>query len=82
MTTVSLHSIFCAVIKNIYTKKRKLFNKANYEGMRKEFSDIDWEDKFKDNVNNQWEILKTVLKLIINTYLKKNFQITEMEISP
>ena len=58
MTTVSLHSIFCAVIKNIYTKKRKLFNKANYEGMRKEFSDIDWEEKFKDNVNDQWEILK------------------------
>ena len=60
-------NILCKVITNKYTKKRKLFNKANYEGMRKEFSDIDWEEKFKDckdNVNDQWEILKTVLKLL------------------
>ena len=27
-------------------KKRKLFNKANYEGMRKEFTNKDWEKKF------------------------------------
>ena len=66
---MSLHSIFCAVIKNIYTKKQKLFNKANYEGMRKEFSGIDWEEKFKDNVNDQWEILKTVLKLLEDKYV-------------
>ena len=58
---MSLYSIFCAKLYK-YTKKWKLFNKANYEGMRKEFSDIDWEEKFKDckdNVNDQWEILKT-----------------------
>ena len=60
------------VITNKYTKKRKLFNKANYEEMRKEFSDIDWEEKFKDckdNVNDQWEILKTVLKLLEDKYV-------------
>ena len=48
-------NILCKVITNKYTKKWKLFNKANYEGMRKEFSDIDWEEKFKDfkdNVND------------------------------
>ena len=38
-------NILCKVITNKYTKKRKLFNKANYEEMRKEFSDIDWEEK-------------------------------------
>ena len=40
--------------------------------MRKEFSDIDWEEKFKDckdNVNDQWEILKTVLKLLEDKYI-------------
>ena len=37
--------------------------------MRKEFSDIDWEEKFKDNVNDQWEILKTVLKLLEDKYV-------------
>ena len=37
--------------------------------MRKEFSDIDWEEKFKDNVNDQWNILKTVLKLLEDKYV-------------
>ena len=40
--------------------------------MRKEFSNIGWEEKFKDckyNVNNQWEILKTVLNLLENKYV-------------
>ena len=37
-----------------------------------EFSDIDWEEIFKDckdNVNDQWEILKTVLKLLEDKYV-------------
>ena len=65
-------NILCKVITNKYTKKQKLFNKANYEEMRKEFSDIDWEEKFKDckdNVNDQWEILKTLLKLLEDKYV-------------
>ena len=65
-------NILCKVITNKYTKKRKLFNKANYEGMRKECSDINWEEKFKDckdNVNDQWEILKTVLRLLEDKYV-------------
>ena len=36
------------------------------------YSDIDWEEKFKeckDNVNDQWEILKTVLKLLEDKYV-------------
>ena len=63
-------------------QKRKLFNKANYERMRKEFSNIDWEEKFKDNVNDQWEIIKTGLNLLedkyvpqkeVSNYRKRNF---------
>ena len=40
--------------------------------MRKEFSNIDWEFKFKDsdnNVNRQWEILKTELNLLEEKYI-------------
>ena len=40
--------------------------------MRKEFSNINWEEKFKDckdNVNNQWEILKAVLNLLEDKYI-------------
>ena len=40
--------------------------------MRKEFSGLDWEEKIKDckdNVNDQWEILKTVLKLLEDKYV-------------
>ena len=64
-------NILCKVITNKYTKKRKLFNKANYEGMRKEFSDIEWEE-CKDKVNDQWEILKTVLTLLEDKHVPQN----------
>ena len=47
MTTVLLHLIFCAESLQVNILTRKLFNKANYEGMRKEFSNVDWEDKLK-----------------------------------
>ena len=36
--------------------------------MWKEFSNIEWKEKFKDNVNDQWEILKTVLNLLDDKY--------------
>ena len=40
--------------------------------MRIEFSNIDWNTKFKDSDNNedrQWEILKTELKLLEEKYI-------------
>ena len=40
--------------------------------MRIEFSKIDWKTKFKDsdtNLNRQWEILKTELKLLEEKYV-------------
>ena len=80
MTTT--FNILCKVITNKYTQKRKLFNKANYEGMRKEFSDIDWEEKFKDctdNVNDQWEIPKTVLKLLEDKYIPQKEECKEQK---
>ena len=47
---------------NNYTKRRKYYKKADFDSMRIEFKKIDWKTKFKDsdnNVNRQWEILKT-----------------------
>ena len=78
-------SAHCVITFNIATLLltnilKKILIRQNYEGMRKEFTNKDWEEKFtdrEDNVNNQWEILKTV-----DTYLKKKFQFTEREISP
>ena len=57
-------NILCNVAVNNYTKKRKLFTMANYGEMRTDLAHINWEDKFrlcKDNVNDQWEIFKTIL---------------------
>ena len=60
----SYHSvILCNVAINNYTIKRKCFNMANYDEMRTDLPHINWEDEFrlcKDNVNDQWEILKTI----------------------
>ena len=42
---------------------------ANYDEMRTDFAHINWEDEFrlcKDNVNDQWEILKTILHTLVD----------------
>ena len=53
--------------------------------MRKEFSNIDWEDTLKeckDNVNDKWQILKTVLNVLEDKYVpqKEVSNITDWEI--
>ena len=65
-------NILCNVAINNYTKKIKLFNMANYDEMRTDLAHINWEDEFrlcKDNVNDQWEILKTILHTLEDKYL-------------
>ena len=59
--------IMCTIKLNNYTKRRKYYRNADFDRMRIEFSKINWKTKFKDsdtNVNRQWEILKTELKLL------------------
>ena len=59
--------ILCTIKLNNYTERRKYNKNADFDRMRIEFSKIDWKTKFKDsdtNVNRQWEILKTELKLL------------------
>ena len=58
----------CTIKINNYTKKRN----ADFDIMRIEFSKIDWKTKFKHpntNLNRQWEILKTELKLLEEKYV-------------
>ena len=66
--------ILCTIRLKNYTERRKYNKNADFDRMRIEFSKIDWKTKFKDsdtNVNRQWEILKTELKLLEeNTYHK------------
>ena len=50
---------------------------ANYDEMMTDLAYINWEDKFrlcKDNVNDQWEILK----IILNTLEDKHVPQTEV----
>ena len=63
--------ILCTIKLNNYTK-RKYYKNADFDRMRIEFSKIDWKTKFKDsdtNINRQWEILKTELKLLEEKYV-------------
>ena len=87
MTTVLLYLIFCAVITNKYTKKESYLIRQIMKE-RGESSNIDREEKFKDNVNDQWEIIKTVLNLLedkyvpqkeVSNYRKRNFPLKYLE---
>ena len=44
--------IMCTIKLNNYTKRRKYYKNADFDGMRIEFSKINWNTKFKDSDNN------------------------------
>ena len=70
--TFLFFNILCNVAINKYTKKRTPFNMANYDEMTTDLAHINWEDEFrlcKDNVNDQWEILKTILHTLEDKYV-------------
>ena len=71
----SYHSVLtfkfnCYTILTNYVRTKLYYNKVDYESIKKELKDIDWETKLKyKNINEQWLYFKDVTENLIDRYV-------------